>query len=140
MIWVWMQTENIPILLGVEKLMKYANLFRLNEKSGLEITEVSPTMSTSDALRTSIGQSDLSVTTSQLARYVTTIASRGTSYELSLLDKVTDSQGRGNRGLHSGSQRRYGRCRLYLDNCASRYAGSCPKQCFFKLSRHFRCR
>ena len=79
--------------LGVEKLMKYANLFRLNEKSGLEITEVSPTMSTSDALRTSIGQSDLSVTTSQLARYVTTIASRGTSYELSLLDKVTDSKG-----------------------------------------------
>ena len=45
---------------GVEKLMKYANLFRLNEKSGLEITEVSPKMSTSDALRTSIGQSDLS--------------------------------------------------------------------------------
>lgn len=79
--------------LGVEKLMKYANLFRLNEKSGLEITEVSPKMSTSDALRTSIGQSDLSVTTSQLARYVTTIASRGTSYQLSLLDKVTDSKG-----------------------------------------------
>ena len=73
--------------------MKYANLFRLNEKSGLEITEVSPKMSTSDALRTSIGQSDLSVTTSQLARYVTTIASRGTSYQLSLLDKVTDSKG-----------------------------------------------
>ena len=119
--------------------MKYANLFRLNEKSGLEITEVSPTMSTSDALRTSIGQSDLSVTTSQLARYVTTIASRGTSYELSLLDKVTDSKG---EVIEDYTPEVKGDMdvRLYLDNCASRYAGSCPKQCFFKLSRHFRCR
>lgn len=79
--------------LGLEKLLKYAKMFRLNETSGLEITEVEPKLSTSDALRTSIGQSDFSFTTSQLARYVTTIASRGTSYELSLFDKVTDSDG-----------------------------------------------
>ena len=33
------------------------------------------------------------MTTSQLARYVTAIASRGTNYQLSLFDKVTDSDG-----------------------------------------------
>ena len=79
--------------LGVEKLEKYANLFRLNEKSGLEIEEVSPKVSDADAIRTSFGQSTHNYTTSQLARYVTTIASRGTSYELSLFDKVTDEEG-----------------------------------------------
>ena len=79
--------------LGVEKLEKYANLFRLNEKSGLEIEEASPRVSDADAIRTSFGQSTHNYTTSQLARYVTTIASRGTSYELSLFDKVTDEEG-----------------------------------------------
>ena len=35
----------------------------------------------------------ITIQLSQLARYATTIASRGTSYSISLLDKVTDSQG-----------------------------------------------
>ncbi len=79
--------------LGVEQLAKYANLFRLNEKSGLEIQEETPQVSDADAIRTAFGQSTHNYTTSQLARYVTTIASRGTSYELSLFDKVTDEAG-----------------------------------------------
>ena len=33
-------------------------------------------------------------TTSQLARYATALATSGTVYDLSLLDKVTDSQGK----------------------------------------------
>lgn len=78
---------------GLERLQKYARMFRLNEKSGLEITEEEPQVSDTDAIQTSIGQGTNNYTTSQLARYVTTIASRGTSYELSLLDKVTDSDG-----------------------------------------------
>lgn len=73
--------------LGIDKLQKYANMFLLNEKSGLEITEVSPQVSEEDAIRTSFGQAKNNMTTSQLARYVTTIASRGTSYELTLLIK-----------------------------------------------------
>ena len=79
--------------LGIDKLQKYANMFLLNEKSGLEITEVSPQVSEEDAIRTSFGQAKNNMTTSQLARYVTTIASRGTSYELTLFDKATDADG-----------------------------------------------
>ena len=50
-------------------------------------------VSEEDAIRTSFGQAKNNMTTSQLARYVTTIASRGTSYELTLFDKATDADG-----------------------------------------------
>lgn len=79
--------------LGMETLTKYAEMFRMNEKSGLEIDETAPQMASVDVVRSSIGQSDASYTTSQLARYVTTIASRGISYNLTLFDKVTDADG-----------------------------------------------
>ena len=79
--------------LGLQKLEKYAEMFGLTEKSGLELFEESPKFSDTDAIRSSFGQGNHNMTTSQLARYVTAIASRGTSYELSLLDKVTDSDG-----------------------------------------------
>ena len=79
--------------LGMETLTKYAEMFRMNEKSGLEIDETAPQMASVDVVRSSIGQSDASYTTSQLARYVTTIASRGISYDLTLFDKITDADG-----------------------------------------------
>lgn len=79
--------------LGLQKLEKYADMFGLTEKSGLEISEESPKFSDTDAIRSAFGQGNHNMTTSQLARYVTAIASRGTSYELSLFDKVTDSDG-----------------------------------------------
>lgn len=80
--------------LALGKLQKYANMFRLNEKSGLEVTEEEPQVSDKGAIQTSIGQGTNNFTTSQLARYVTTIASQGTSYELSLFDKIIDSDGK----------------------------------------------
>lgn len=79
--------------LGLKKLEKYAQMFRLNEKSGMEITEVEPEISDFDAIRSAIGQGTHNYTTSQLARYANTIASRGNIYSLSLLDKITDSDG-----------------------------------------------
>lgn len=79
--------------LGLQKLEKYASMFGLTEKSGLELSEESPKFSDTDAIRSSFGQGTHNMTTSQLARYVTAVASRGTNYELSLLDKVTDSDG-----------------------------------------------
>ena len=79
--------------LGMETLTKYAEMFRMNEKSGLEIDETAPQMASVDVVRSSIGQSDASYTTSQLARYVTTIASRGISYDLTLFDKIIDADG-----------------------------------------------
>lgn len=79
--------------LGLEKLAKYADMFGLTEKSGIEITESMPQVSDELPVLSAIGQGTNSYTTVGLARYVTTIANNGTCYNLTLLDKMTDSEG-----------------------------------------------
>lgn len=79
--------------LGVEKIEKYATMFGLNEKTGLEIPESSPQISDTDSIRSAIGQGTNNYTTSQLARYVATVANGGTVYNLTLLDHVQDVEG-----------------------------------------------
>lgn len=76
---------------GLDTLAKYADMFGLSEKSGVEIAEYSPDVSNIDPVRTAIGQGSGSYTTAGLARYVSAVANRGTCYNLTLLDKVTDS-------------------------------------------------
>ncbi|MCR4903314.1 MAG: penicillin-binding protein [Butyrivibrio sp.] len=78
---------------GLEKLKKYADLYGLTETSGIEISESEPSVSTMDAVRSAIGQGTNSYTTVGLARYVTTVANSGTCYNLTLIDKTTDSSG-----------------------------------------------
>ncbi|MBP3206018.1 MAG: penicillin-binding protein [Lachnospiraceae bacterium] len=78
---------------GLDALYKYADMFGLSEKSGVEITEYNPEVSSKDPVRSAIGQGSNSYTTVGLARYAATIANGGTCYNLTLLDKVTDSQG-----------------------------------------------
>ena len=78
---------------GLEILKKYAEMYGLTEKSGIEIEENSPTVSTQDAVRSAIGQGTNSYTTVQLARYITTVANSGTCFNLTLIDKTTDSNG-----------------------------------------------
>ncbi len=79
--------------LGIEKIQKYASMFGLNEASGIEISEKAPQMTTEKPEASSIGQGKNSYSNVQLARYITAIANRGDVYKLSLLDKMTDSQG-----------------------------------------------
>ena len=76
---------------GTATLAKYAEMFGLGEKSGLEITESSPQISSQDSVRSAIGQGNSNYTVSQLNRYVTAVANRGTVYDLTLIDKTTDS-------------------------------------------------
>ena len=78
---------------GLNTLAKYADMFGLSEKSGVEVEEYSPEVSDIDPVRTAIGQGSGSYTTVGLARYVTTVANGGTCYNLTLLDKVTDADG-----------------------------------------------
>ena len=78
---------------GLEKLAKYATMFGLGDKSGLETEESEPQISDETIVPSAIGQGSHNYTVSQIARYVTTIANGGTCYNLSLLDKVTDSTG-----------------------------------------------
>ncbi len=79
---------------GLNTLYKYADLFGLSEKSGVEIAEESPNVSDMDPVRSAIGQGTNSFTTVGLARYVTTIANSGTCFNLTLIDKVADSDGK----------------------------------------------
>ncbi len=78
---------------GVETLLKYARMFGLDAKSGVEVPETAPHLSDADAVRTAMGQSTFQFTTTQLARYVSTIANGGTCYDLTLVDAITDSAG-----------------------------------------------
>ena len=77
--------------LALQKLENYAKLMNLDKNSGLEISEATPQVSNQYGIQSSIGQGTHSYTTSQLARYVTTLANKGTSFNLSLIDKTTDS-------------------------------------------------
>lgn len=79
--------------LGNEKLAKYADMYGLNEKSGIEIEESEPQISDALSVVSAIGQGTNNFTTVGLARYVTTVANSGTCYDLTLLDKVTDTSG-----------------------------------------------
>jgi len=77
--------------LSLGKIQSYARLFDLDENSGIEINEAAPQVTDQYAIPSSIGQGTHNYTTTQLARYISTIANRGTSYEISLIDKVTDT-------------------------------------------------
>jgi penicillin-binding protein 2 len=78
---------------GLKKLAKYAEMYGLTEKSGVEIDEQEPKVSNFDAVRSAIGQGRNSYTTTQIARYITAVANSGTCFNLTLIDKTTDSDG-----------------------------------------------
>lgn len=78
---------------GNERLAKYASVFGLDRKSGIELPEASPSVSTEDPVRSAIGQGTNSYTPVQLARYVNTIATRGDCYDLSLINDIKDYEG-----------------------------------------------
>lgn len=80
--------------LGIDILQKYDALYGLDRKSGVEIEEIEPHVSDSDAVRSSIGQGTNSYAPVQLARYVTTVANEGSCYDLTLIDSVKDVEGR----------------------------------------------
>lgn len=78
---------------GIEKLNYYASLYGLGDKSGVEIEEYSPVLTSAYSVPSAIGQGTNSFTTVQLARYVTAVANSGTVYDLTLLDRITDASG-----------------------------------------------
>lgn len=79
--------------LSLSKLQQYAELYDLDKPSGIEIPEADPQVSDQYAIQSSIGQGTHAYTTTQLARYATTLANEGTSYNISLIDKETDANG-----------------------------------------------
>jgi penicillin-binding protein 2 len=77
---------------GINLLAKYADMYGLSEKSGVEVTEYEPDVSDEYPVHSAIGQGANSFTTVGLARYVATVANSGVCYNLTLLDKMTDSE------------------------------------------------
>lgn len=88
------QSGNFDDAAGIDLLQKYVSLYGLDQKSGVEIEETEPSVPTTDVVRASIGQSDNAYTTASLARYVTAVATDGNVYDLTLLDKTADSDGK----------------------------------------------
>ena len=78
---------------GIQRLQEYAAMYGLNRRSGVEIEEAAPHVATGDCVRAAIGQADNAYSTVGLARYVTTIANRGTCFDLTLVDKIIDPLG-----------------------------------------------
>lgn len=78
---------------GIQALTKYAEMFGLGTKTGIETGEASPHIATEKSVRASIGQSDNNYTPVQLARYIATLANGGICYELNLIDKVLNNDG-----------------------------------------------
>ena len=78
---------------GTRLLAKYASMYGLDSKSGIEVPESSPHIATRDPVRAAMGQSDHAYTVSQLARYVNTVANSGMCYDLTLIDRITDANG-----------------------------------------------
>ena len=78
---------------GIDILAKYARMYGLGEKSGLEIDEAEPEISDEYSVQSAIGQGTSNFTVSQLNRYVTAVANKGTIYDLTLVDKITDADG-----------------------------------------------
>ncbi|BCN31208.1 penicillin-binding transpeptidase domain-containing protein [Anaeromicropila herbilytica] len=80
--------------LGIKKFQKYAKMFGLDKKSGIEIQESKPHVSDTDAVATAIGQGTNNFAPIQISRYLTTVANSGTCYNLTLLDKIIDYNGK----------------------------------------------
>lgn len=79
--------------LGTSRLQKYTDLLGLSTKSGIEIYEATPHASNINSIASAIGQGNHNYAPINLARYVTTIASSGTCYDFTLINKIVDNEG-----------------------------------------------
>lgn len=77
---------------GINYIQKYASIYGLDEKSGVEIVEKTPTVATEYPVMAAIGQSNNNLTTISLSRYVTAVAS-GKLYDYKLMNKIVDADG-----------------------------------------------
>lgn len=78
---------------GINVLKKYAEMYGLGEKTGIETVESTPEIADAYPITAAIGQSNHNYTTIALSRYVTAVANSGTVYNYTLLNKLTDTEG-----------------------------------------------
>lgn len=78
---------------GIDLIQKYAHIYGLDQKTGLEISESKSSVATEYPVMDAIGQSDNNYTTVALSRYVTAVAS-GKKYNYQLMDRIVDASGK----------------------------------------------
>ena len=78
---------------GLNALAKYAQMYGLTEKTGIEIDEAMPQVSDELPIPSAIGQGTNAFTSIGLTRYVASIANGGNVYDLTLVDTVQDANG-----------------------------------------------
>lgn len=78
---------------GIALIQKYAHIYGLDEKTGLEIAESKSKVATEYPVMAAIGQSNNVYTTVALSRYVTAVAS-GKKYNYQLMNKIVDADGK----------------------------------------------
>lgn len=76
---------------GLKRLEKYAGMYGLTDKSGIELAEASPSFSNEDIVRSTIGQGSNSYTPVQMSRYITTLANGNNCYDLTLIDRFKNT-------------------------------------------------
>ncbi len=78
---------------GISYIQKYASIYGLDEKTGIEIVEKTPDIATQYPVMAAIGQSNNNFTTVALSRYVTGVVS-GKLYDYQLMSKIVDNSGK----------------------------------------------
>ncbi len=74
---------------GIDYYNECAKLFGFGDYTGIEIPESLSEISSVDIIRSAIGYGN-KFTIAQMGRYVTVVATKGTVYKMTLVDKITD--------------------------------------------------
>lgn len=86
--------DNFSDAAGLAKLSKYASMFGLDTNSGIELDEIKPKISDESVVRSAIGQGTNAFTPTQISRYVNTVATNGTCYDLSIIKEIKTLDGK----------------------------------------------
>lgn len=78
---------------GLSRLKKYAELLGLATKSGIQIPETTPRPSDYNSAASAMGQGTNAYTSVNLARYISTIANKGTVYNSNLIKHINSPDG-----------------------------------------------
>lgn len=80
--------NSLDIEQGIERLSFYAEMLGLGSSTGIQMPESEPRVADEYPITAAIGQSNHGYTTTQLARYAGTLATRGNVYSLNLIDRI----------------------------------------------------
>lgn len=78
---------------GIKTLKKYSDMLGLSTKTGIQIPETTPHASDYNAVVSAIGQGTHAYTALNLARYLSTVANKGTVYNSSIINHISNHDG-----------------------------------------------